>query len=98
MEYVVGSLLRAIITYLVYDYLAKKTKPETKAQSVLLMERIRAACKLISVDTGIKFTIKKGWANPITSTDLTEIYKETKQQIIDKIPEAVSLAKLKNKP
>ena len=155
MEYVIGILLGAVITYLVYDRIAKKSSPNTRTQSVVLMERIRTVCKLISVEgdfaeiyhyeslkdkwvnrllgskkalvlidakayvgfdltkiqmkadeqtktiklydfpqpeilsveTDFKFYDKKsGWANPITSTDLTEINKEAKQQIIDKIP------------
>jgi len=157
MEYVVGILLGAVITYLIYDHFAKKSRPDTHTQSIVLMERIRTVCKLISVEgdfaeiyhyeslkdkwvtrllgskkalvlidakayvgfdltkiqmkadektkiiklqnfpqpellsveTDFKFYDKKsGWANPITSTDLTEINKEAKQQIIDKIPES----------
>ncbi len=43
--------------------------------------------ELLSVETDFKFYDKKeGWANPLTSTDLTEINKEAKQHIIDKIP------------
>lgn len=43
--------------------------------------------ELLSIETDFKFYDKKdGWANPITSTDLTEINKEAKQHIVDKIP------------
>ncbi|MBE14811.1 MAG: hypothetical protein CL867_01035 [Cytophagaceae bacterium] len=43
--------------------------------------------ELLSIETDIKFYNKKeGWANPITSADLTEINKEAKQHIIDKVP------------
>lgn len=43
--------------------------------------------ELLSVETDFKFYDKKeGWANPLTSTDLTEINKEAKQHIVDKIP------------
>lgn len=43
--------------------------------------------ELLSIETDFKFYDKKeGWANPLTSTDLTEINKEAKQHIIDKVP------------
>ncbi len=43
--------------------------------------------ELLSIETDFKFYDKKeGWANPLTSTDLTEINKEAKQHIVDKIP------------
>ncbi len=45
--------------------------------------------ELMSIETDFKFYDKKeGWANPLTSTDLTEINKEAKQHIVDKIPES----------
>ena len=43
--------------------------------------------ELLSIETDFKYYDKKeGWLNPITSSDLTEINKEAKQHIIDKIP------------
>jgi len=43
--------------------------------------------ELLSVETDFKYYNKKeGWLNPMTSSDLTEINKEAKQHIIDKIP------------
>ena len=43
--------------------------------------------ELLSIDTDFKYYDKKeGWLNPITSSDLTDINKEAKQHIIDKIP------------
>ncbi|OED39432.1 hypothetical protein AB832_04135 [Flavobacteriaceae bacterium (ex Bugula neritina AB1)] len=45
--------------------------------------------KLLTIETDFKYYDKKeGWLNPMTSTDLTEINKEAKQHIIDKIPES----------
>ena len=45
--------------------------------------------ELLSIETDFKFYDKKeGWANPFTSSDLTDINKEAKQHIIDKIPES----------
>ena len=43
--------------------------------------------KLLSVETDFKYYDKKdGWANPMTAADLTEINKEAKNHIIDKVP------------
>lgn len=54
--------------------------------------------EILSVDTDFKYYDKKeGWLNPITSTDLTEITKEAKQQIIDKIPESGVLQEASNR-
>ena len=40
-----------------------------------------------TVETDFKYYDKKeGWANPFTASDLTEINREAKQHIIDKIP------------
>ncbi len=45
--------------------------------------------ELLSVETDFKYYDKKeGWANPFTSTDLTEINREAKQHIRDKIPQS----------
>ncbi|WGK66218.1 DUF4230 domain-containing protein [Croceiramulus getboli] len=43
--------------------------------------------ELLSIETDFKYYDKKeGWANPFTSSDLTEINREAKQHIVDKIP------------
>lgn len=43
--------------------------------------------ELLTVETDFKYYDKKeGWANPFTATDLTEINREAKQHIIDKVP------------
>ncbi len=43
--------------------------------------------ELLSIETDFKYYDKKeGWLNPMTSSDLTDINKEAKQHIIDKIP------------
>mgnify|MGYP000123779757 CR=1 FL=1 len=45
--------------------------------------------ELLSVETDFKYYDKKeGWANSFTSNDLTEINKEAKQHIKDKIPQS----------
>ncbi len=43
--------------------------------------------KLLTVETDFKYYDKKdGWANPFTASDLTEINKEAKNHIIEKVP------------
>lgn len=45
--------------------------------------------ELLSIETNFKYYDKKeGWANPFTSSDLTEINKEAKQHIVNKIPQS----------
>ena len=45
--------------------------------------------ELLTIETDFKYYDKKeGWLNPFTSADLNEINKETKQYIIDKIPQS----------
>ncbi len=45
--------------------------------------------ELLTIETDFKYYDKKeGWLNPFTSNDLTEINKEAKQYIIDKIPQS----------
>lgn len=45
--------------------------------------------QLLSIETEFKYYDKKeGWANPFTSSDLTEINREAKKHIIDKVPES----------
>lgn len=153
-----GLAAGAILAYFLYARFGQKgNKRDAQGQAVLLMERIRTVCKLItvegdfaeiyhyeslktkwvekllgtkkaivlidakaqigfdltkvkmeadeekriirlyafpqpqilSIDTDFKYYDKKeGWANPFTSGDLTEINKEAKQHIIDKVPES----------
>lgn len=45
--------------------------------------------ELLSVETDFKYyDTREGWANPFNSKDLTEINKEAKQHIVDKIPQS----------
>mgnify|MGYP001803916906 FL=1 len=47
----------------------------------------------MTIETDYKYYDKKeGWLNPFTSTDLTEINKEAKQFIKDKIPQSGLIA------
>lgn len=45
--------------------------------------------ELLTIETDFKYYDKReGWANPFTASDLTEINKEAKQHIVEKIPES----------
>ena len=45
--------------------------------------------EILTVDSDVKFYDKReGWANPFTSNDLTEMNREAKQHIVDKVPES----------
>ncbi|WP_378186353.1 DUF4230 domain-containing protein [Aquimarina sp. W85] len=45
--------------------------------------------KLLTIETDFKYYDKKeGWLNPFTSVDLTDINREAKQFIVDKIPQS----------
>ncbi len=45
--------------------------------------------ELLTIETDFKYYDKKeGWLNPFTSADLTEINREAKQFIVDKIPQS----------
>jgi len=158
MEYLlIGLAAGGVLAYFLFSRFGNAKGPNAKTQSVVLMEKMRAVCKfitvegdfaeiyhyeslkdkwikkllgtkkalvlidakahigfdltkirmeaqpesqtirlydfpqpeLLSIETDFKFYDKKeGWANPITSEDLTEINKEAKKHIIDKIPES----------
>jgi hypothetical protein len=151
-----GLAIGAIVAYFVFvRFNSERKKRRSQAQSVVLMERIRTVCKLITVEgdfseiyhyenlkskwvnlllgkkkalvvieakayvgfdlstlqleadvetktvrlsnfpkpklltveTDFKYYDKKdGWANPFTASDLTEINKEAKNHIIEKVP------------
>ena len=152
----IGLAAGAIAAYFVYSFFnSSKRKEKEEKQSVVLMEKIRAVCKfitvegdfseiyhyqnvkdkwvnlflgskkalilieakahvgfdltkikmnsdvekktiylsnfpqpeLLTIETDFKYYDKReGWANPFTSSDLTDINKEAKQHIVDKIP------------
>lgn len=51
MEALLGLFLGAIITYWTLNYIkTKKNKDKTNTQSVILLEKIRSVCKLITVE------------------------------------------------
>ena len=45
--------------------------------------------ELLTVETDFKYYDKReGWANPFTTSDLTDINRDAKKHIVDKIPES----------
>lgn len=64
-----------------------KIKLESNVNSKVIKITDFPQPELLSIETDFKYYDKKeGWLNPITSSDLTDINKEAKQHIIDKIP------------
>jgi len=162
----IGLAAGAIAAYFIYSFFNKsKKKEKDEHQSVVLMDKIRAVCKfitvegdfseiyhyhnmkdkwlnlflgskkalvlieakahvgfdltkinmnadvekktiflsnfpqpeLLTIETDFKYYDKKeGWANPFTSSDLTDINREAKQHIVDKIPSSGLLKEASN--
>ena len=64
-----------------------KIKLESNVNSKVIKITNFPQPELLSIETDFKYYDKKeGWLNPITSSDLTDINREAKQHIIDKIP------------
>ncbi|MGB5942194.1 MAG: DUF4230 domain-containing protein [Leeuwenhoekiella sp.] len=73
--------------YVGFDLTKIKMQPDVKNRTIILTNFPKP--ELLSIETDFKYYDKReGWANPFTSTDLTEINREAKQHIIDKIPES----------
>ena len=70
-----------------FDLSKIKLESDTKNKRIILTQFPKP--KLLTIETDFKYYDKKeGWLNPMTSNDLTDINKEAKQFIIDKIPES----------
>lgn len=68
-----------------FDLTKIKMNADTKTRTIILDNFPQP--ELLTVETDFKYYDKKeGWANPFTASDLTEINREAKQHIIDKIP------------
>ncbi|MCT8339076.1 DUF4230 domain-containing protein [Flavobacteriaceae bacterium TK19130] len=68
-----------------FDLTKIKMEADTKAKTIILTNFPKP--ELLTVETDFKYYDKReGWANPFTSGDLTEINREAKQHIVDKIP------------
>lgn len=78
-----------------FDLTKIKMQANTQTKTITLTNFPEA--ELLTVETDFKYYDKKeGWANPFTATDLTEINKEAKQHIIDKIPSSGLLSEASN--
>tara|TARA_R100000935_G_scaffold27288_2_gene47474 strand:+ start:50739 stop:51353 length:615 start_codon:yes stop_codon:yes gene_type:complete len=68
-----------------FDLTKIKMDADTKTRTIILTNFPQP--ELLTVETDFKYYDKKeGWANPFTASDLTEINREAKQHIVDKIP------------
>ena len=68
-----------------FDLTKIKMEADIKTKTITLTNFPQP--ELLTVETDFKYYDKKeGWANPFTASDLTEINKEAKQHIVDKIP------------
>lgn len=73
--------------YVGFDLTKIKMHPDVKNRTIVLTDFPKP--ELLSIETDFKYYDKKeGWANPFTSTDLTEINREAKQHIVDKVPQS----------
>ncbi len=73
--------------YVGFDLSQVKLESDTKNKRIILTHF--PTPKLLTIETDYKYYDKKeGWLNPFTSADLTEINKEAKQFIKDKIPQS----------
>jgi len=71
--------------YIGFDLSKIKIESDTKNKQIVLSHFPQP--KLLSIETDYKYYDKKeGWLNPFTSSDLTELNKEAKQFIKDKVP------------
>lgn len=68
-----------------FDLTKIKMEADTKRKTIILHNFPQP--QLLTVETDFKYYDKKeGWANPFTASDLTEINREAKQHIVDKVP------------
>lgn len=69
-----------------FDLTKVRMEADTKNRTVILTNFPQP--QLLTIETDFKYYDKReGWANPFTASDLTEINKEAKKHIVDKIPE-----------
>ncbi|MCW8982295.1 MAG: DUF4230 domain-containing protein, partial [Altibacter sp.] len=70
-----------------FDLTKIKMSADTQTRTITLTNFPHP--EMLTIETDFKYYDKKeGWANPFTASDLTEINREAKQHIIDKVPES----------
>lgn len=73
--------------YVGFDLSQVRLESDTKKKRIILTHFPQP--KLLTIETDFKYYDKKeGWLNPFTPTDLTDLTKEAKQFIKDKVPES----------
>jgi len=73
--------------YVGFDLSKVKIESDTKNRRIVLTHFPQP--QLLTIETDFKYYDKQeGWLNPFTSSDLTDLNKEAKQFIKDKIPES----------
>lgn len=73
--------------YVGFDLSKVKLESDTKNKKIILSHFPQP--KLLTIETDFKYYDKKeGWLNPFTTSDLTELNKEAKQFIKDKVPQS----------
>ncbi|TSE04821.1 MULTISPECIES: DUF4230 domain-containing protein [Aquimarina] len=73
--------------YVGFDLSKVSLESDTKNKKIILTHFPQP--KLLTIETDFKYYDKKeGWLNPFTSSDLTDLNKEAKQFIKDKIPQS----------
>ncbi len=73
--------------YVGFDLSKIKIESDTKKKRIIISEFPQP--KLLSIETDFKFyDMQEGWLNPFTHTDLTDISREAKKFIKDKIPQS----------
>ncbi len=73
--------------YVGFDLSQIALESDTKNKRIVLTHFPQP--KLLTIETDFKYYDKKeGWLNPFTSADLTDLNKEAKQFIKDKIPQS----------
>ncbi len=73
--------------YVGFDLSLVKLESDPKNKQIILTHFPQP--KLLTIETDYKYYDKKeGWLNPFTSSDLTEINKEAKEFIKDKVPQS----------
>ena len=73
--------------YVGFDLSQVKLESDIKNKKIILSHFPQP--KLLTIETDFKYYDKKeGWLNPFTSSDLTELNKEAKQFIKDKVPQS----------
>lgn len=77
-----------------FDLSKIKMESDNEAKKILLTNFPQP--ELLTIETDFKYYDKReGWANPFTTSDLTDINRDAKKHIVDKIPESGLFEKAK---